>query len=89
MVGKPNSDEIKLFKNGTTPVLTFFYNQPWNNATTSRAPFLSEPEVHLSCLRTVPSAKQESGAGRLQSRLAGLSMGMLFTCMLVWVSMAF
>ena len=87
LVGKRDSDEIKLFKNGTTPVLTFFYNEPWNNATTGPAPFLGQPEVHLTCLRTLPSAKQESGARKLQDVLGSSTMATLMMCSLLWMSL--
>ena len=75
---EPSKECTALYKTGTTPIMTFFYNEPWNNASTGPAPFLSEPEVHMSCLRTVPTADQESGSSRLGSSLLGL-----FTAVLV------
>lgn len=59
--GNSNSDEIKLFKTGSSPLLTLFYNEPGSGAST----LLAEPEVHLSCVKPVTSTKeQESGAAR-------------------------
>ena len=60
--GKGPKDQVKLFKNGTTPMFTLFYNEPWNNKSTGPVPFLVEPEVHMSCLMTVPSEGQKTSA---------------------------
>jgi hypothetical protein len=60
---KPSKDYIRAFKTGVTPVLTLFYNEPWNNASTGPVSFLEEPEVHLSCLR-IPEEAETSGAVR-------------------------
>lgn len=62
----PGSEESKAFQNGTTPILTMFFNRP-NQA--QSAPFLPEPEIHLSCLKTIPTEEQQktvnSGVGRI------------------------
>lgn len=51
-----DSAEAKAFQNGTTPVLTMFFNRP-NQAQNSL--FLPEPEIHLSCLKTIPTEKEQ------------------------------
>ena len=51
----PKSLDAELWRNGTTPVITMFFN---DRGTNNEA--LVEPEVHLTCLRTVPSEKQAS-----------------------------
>lgn len=51
------SDEIKAFQNGTTPVLTMFFN---DNGLPGHLPALSQPEVMLSCLKTVPTEKEQA-----------------------------
>lgn len=81
---KPNSDEIKLYKTGTTPVFTFFYNEPWNNASAGPAPFLNEPEVHMNCLRIMPSAQKESSAVRMHTSLGVFTLMGLFLCSVFW-----
>lgn len=54
---KPNDPEARAWRNGTTPLMTIFFN---DNGT--RAEFLPEPEIHLSCLNTVPSLRQDNTA---------------------------
>ncbi len=51
----PDSEEAELWRNGTTPLITLLFNRAGDTN-----PGLVEPEVHLKCLRTVPSAKQAS-----------------------------
>lgn len=51
------SGEAKAFQNGTTPVLTMFFNLPGQ---ASNASYLSEPEIHLSCLKTIPTEQQQA-----------------------------
>ncbi|KAK5941093.1 hypothetical protein PMZ80_006370 [Knufia obscura] len=82
--GEPDSEEVEMFKNGTTPLLTLFYNEPWNNASTGPVSFLEEPEVHLSCLRKVPTAEQQSGSVRLQAGLGIQGWAWLFMGGLLW-----
>lgn len=66
-----NGEIIQRFRNGTTPLFTFFYNEPWDTRTTGPARFLAEPEVHLHCLRTLPSTSEEyaseSAGGQIRS----------------------
>lgn len=50
------SEEARAFQNGTNPVLTMFFDRP-NQA--ENASFLSEPEVHLSCLKTIPTEQEQ------------------------------
>lgn len=62
----PDSQEAGLWRNGTTPLITMLYKVPADVSGD-----LVEPEVHLTCLRTVPSEKQASkNAG---TKLAGAS----------------
>jgi len=76
--GKPKTQVVERFKNGTSVLLTFFYNDPWNNDTTGPVDFLNEPEVHLSCLRKVPTREQQaSGSTRLGG--AGLTWFVLLS----------
>jgi hypothetical protein len=89
VVGKHSSDLSKLYKNGTTPVFTFFYNEPWNYYSTGPVPFLTEPEVHMSCLRTVPSAEQNSGSTRIQHSMGRWDVASLLFCVLLWSLLAF
>jgi hypothetical protein len=81
---KPSKDYFKLFKTGATPILTMFYNEPWNNASTGPVPFLNEPEVHLSCVRTVSLEDQKSGSTRIHSTPSGASLVSIFLCGLLW-----
>ena len=69
---KPTKEQRALFENGTTPIFTFFYNEPWKNTTPGPAGFLAEPEVHMTCVRTVPSAKGR-GSGSTRSRVLNIS----------------
>ena len=86
--GAANSPEVKQYKNGTTPLFTLFYNEPWNNATTGPAAFLKEPEVHLSCLRKVQTPEEqklaESGTIRPHAdmRNVGLASFLVFLVLL-------
>lgn len=73
-----------LYKTGTTPLMTFFYNEPWNNASTGPAPFLTEPEVHMSCLRTIPEAGEESRAPKVEGSFYGpATRALIFFTLLV------
>lgn len=67
------SEEGKAFQNGTTPVLTMFFNRP-NQA--QDLPFLLEPEIHLSCLKTIPTEEQQkvvnNGVGHTTLSFASL-----------------
>jgi len=50
------SETIKAFQNGTTPIITVFYA----TADQSEAPpFLSEPEIHLSCLKAIVTDEEQ------------------------------
>lgn len=83
---KPTKEWTALYNNGTTPVMTFFYNEPWKNDTTGPAAFLSEPEVHMSCLRTVPNADEQSGTAQLKSALEGRrGLILVLLCSAIWV----
>lgn len=64
-----------------------FYNEPWNNASTGPVPFLDNPEVHLSCLTIVPSAKQTSGSVRLAGSIGNLGLMWLSFTSLLWLSL--
>jgi hypothetical protein len=86
---KPSKEWIERLKTGTRPVQTFFYNEPWNSATTGPAPFLSEPEVHMSGLRTMPPAKQESGSTRVRPSLENTGSILLLLCSLLLIGIAF
>lgn len=68
--GESDDPDVMLYKNGTSALLTMFYNESWNNASTGPIAFLDEPEVHLSCLRKMPTVEQQSGSIRLQAGLA-------------------
>lgn len=81
---KPSKDYIKRFKTGATPILTMFYNEPWNNASTGPVPFLNEPEVHLSCVRTVPLENQKSGSTKIHSTPSGANLVSIFLGGLLW-----
>lgn len=83
----PDTEAVKRFKNGTSAVLTLFYNEPWKNHTTSPVDFLNEPEVHLSCLRKVQTAEKQqfSGSTSLRTSLEGLSLLWLVLCSLLWM----
>lgn len=86
LAGKKASKEwTALYRTGTTPVMTFFYNEPWNNASNGPAPFLGEPEVHMSCLKTVRKADRESGSGSMRASLLGLSTVMLVISSLLYL----
>ena len=56
---KDDSEAGELWRSGTTPLMTAFFSY---NGDADFAPIL-EPEVHLTCLRTVPSKKQNGAAG--------------------------
>lgn len=91
--GESDTEAVKRFKNGTSALLTLFYNEPWKTATTGPVDFLSEPEVHLSCLRKVQTAEQQQTAEHQQSSgstpsragLKSLSLSWLVLCSLVWI----
>jgi len=85
--GESDTEAVKRFKNGTSAILTLFYNEPWNNATTGPVDYLSEPEVHLSCLRKVQNAEQQqaSDATHVGAGLERLSLPWLVFCSLFWV----
>ena len=82
-----DGEDIQHFKNGTTPIFTFFYNEPWNVDSNGPAPFLAEPELHLHCLRTLPSTSEEyeSSSPRIQARALYLWPLALFLCSLIWI----
>jgi hypothetical protein len=82
---KPSKEYLELFKTGVTPVLTYFYNEHWNPASTGPAPFLSEPEVHLSCLRAMSEEEQKSGSIKVETTLSGLSLVPIFLGSLLWL----
>ena len=84
---KASKEWTELYKSGTTPVMTLFYNEPWNNVGTGPAPFLNEPEVHMSCLRTIQPAGEESGSVRLQVSLGSRSWVLGAVSTLVWLCM--
>lgn len=86
-MGEPDSEKVLNYKQGTSAILTLFYNEPWNNASTGPADFLSEPEVHLSCLRKMPTEKQLSGSVRLQANLGAMGWTWLLLSGLLWTSM--
>ena len=48
---RPHSEEAKAFQNGTTPVVTVFFNV---NST-----LLETPELYLSCLKSIPKEEQQ------------------------------
>lgn len=81
-----DTEVIARFRTGTTPVFTIFYNEPWDLRTTGPAEVLTEPEVHLSCLRTRPVVSEEysSGSWRDQGGLRVLFSVMVMV-MLWWV----
>ncbi len=54
----PDSEDGRLWLDGTTPVITMFFNEKGVTNTG-----LAEPEVHLSCLRTLPSRAEETSGG--------------------------
>jgi hypothetical protein len=56
---QPDSEDAAVWRNGTTPLITMFFNKEGDTHAG-----LVEPEVHLSCLRTVPSEKQTSSGTR-------------------------
>lgn len=53
----PHSEEAKAFQTGMTPIVTMFFNLPDQP---SHASFLATPEMHLSCVQTYPTEKQQS-----------------------------
>ena len=76
----------ELFKTGITPLLTLFYNEPFD--TTRSGAVLVEPEVHLSCLTVVPPAERSSASNRTAAGGSGL-FAMLFSLFSsVWVGVA-
>jgi hypothetical protein len=81
------SENEELFKTGTTPIFTLFYNEPWNNASTGPVAALADPEVHLSCLTAVTSVEQESGVSRIQDSVRALS-GIAVLSGLLWTLLA-
>jgi len=83
-LGQAGSSQVQNYKNGTSALLTLFYNEPWDNASTGPAEFLSEPEVHLSCLRKVPTEGQQSGSIQLQASLGTMSWTWLLLGSLLW-----
>lgn len=87
--GKADSKEAELFKSGTTPLFTMFYNEPWNNNTTGPVPFLDTPEVHLSCLtRVVTESDRTSGAPSMHIFKGSLSLVWLSLSTLLWMWMS-
>ena len=76
---EPDNEEIALFENGTTPMFALFYNELGNASSSDFVPFLDEPQVHLSCLRTVPSAKEKSGSMQTQIPVSVLGMMIAFS----------
>jgi hypothetical protein len=84
--GSSDSEENQLFKNGTTPIISMFYNEPWNDATTGPFPGLSptEPEVHVHCLRSLPSEEQVvASSGITCASFSAFRAGLLFWITLV------
>ena len=84
---KPSKDWIELYKDGTTPIMTFFYNEPWNNASTGPVSFLTEPEIHLTCLRPVKSKVTESGSTKLWCGPAPSTAMLAVLGILAWLLM--
>ena len=75
----PSSEDAALWRNGTTPLITMLYRRA-GDATDA----LLEPEVHLSCLRTVPS--REASSSNARARLAGFSWLAFFAASVVILS---
>lgn len=67
----PESLDVELWRNGTTPVVTVFFNGAGNDN-----PALVDPEYHLTCLRAVPSTEVQDSA-TLVSRQVGMSLVVL------------
>ena len=73
----PDSEDGRLWLDGTTPVITMFFNEKGVTNTG-----LAESEVHLNCLRTLPSQEEEtSGSVSMRSVsitwMATMVMGVL------------
>ncbi len=76
----PDSDEAELWRNGTTPLITMLYK-----IAPDASNVLLEPEVHLTCLRTVPSKEQGSeNAGRKLASASWKSLLALCLVALIW-----
>lgn len=82
--GKANSEEVEVYKNGTSALLTLFYSEPRSNVSTGSVDFLREPEVHLSCLRKMPTEEQQSGSIRLRASLGDLGATWILVGGLLW-----
>ena len=63
----PDSEDGRLWLDGTAPVITMFFNEKGVTNTG-----LVESEVHLSCLRTLPSWEEETSGG-VSTRLVSIT----------------
>ena len=83
--GKVDDMDVQLWSSGTTPVMTLFFNGPGDD----EDPALFEPEVHLTCLKTVPSQNQvaSSEAFRQWSGTVLSTTGLLSSLVCIFLPM--
>jgi len=69
------SETIKAFENGTTPIMTIFYEGPDQPDAPA---FLAEPEIHLTCLKAIVTNEE-------QKQINGGIRRMVSSASAVWV----